>query len=101
MGDAMSALKNMITKLDWKVFFDGSMFGLGIDRNYSHVLILAFMLLATVDYLKYRGKNVVDAFFKQNWWFRVLAITGLLTAVLLFGCYGNTYSLQQFIYFQF
>lgn len=35
------------------------------------------------------------------WFFRVSGIMLLLFTILLYGCYGELYDIQQFIYFQF
>ena len=32
---------------------------------------------------------------------RYIVMAGLFFAIILFGCYGDTYNAQQFIYFQF
>ncbi len=104
-ADSMSASKQllyeMVMKADWMSLVDRSMFDLGITREYTHVLIIALLILGIVDYQKYRGKNVADVFFRQNLWFRALAVTGLLLFTVFFGCYGTAYDVQQFIYFQF
>ncbi len=65
------------------------------------LLAVAIVVLAFVDYQKYQGKNVVESFFSQKWWVRTVAEQALLFYIILFGCYGNTYDVQQFIYFQF
>lgn len=81
--------------------FNGSVFELGISRDYAHVLIIAMCVLAIIDFLKYQGKDVVALFFQQNYWFRLVSELLLLLFVLLFGCYGSMYDVQQFVYFQF
>ena len=86
---------------NWTVLFDGSLYELGVASNYMNILLGAIALLFVVDYHKYHGKDVADAFLKQGWCFRVIGIMGLLFAILLYGCYGEVYDIQQFIYFQF
>ncbi len=101
MSNAKILLSQMIAEGNWTVLFDKSIFTLGVSEDYFHVLVLSIALLAFVDYRKYRGMDPVSDFFRQKWWFRTLAEVGLLLFVLLFGCYGSTYDVQQFIYFQF
>lgn len=101
MSNAMHLLTKMFTIGNWTVLFDKSIFKLGVSEDYFHVLLVSVALLTFVDYQKYRGRDVVSAFFRQSWWFRTLAETGLLLFVLLFGCYGSAYDVQQFIYFRF
>ena len=93
--------KNMISQGNIAVLFDDSLYELGVARNYMNVLLISILVLFVVDYHKYLGKNVVTLFFKQDWWFRVSVIMILIFTILLYGCYGELYDTQQFIYFQF
>ena len=93
--------KNMISQGNITVLFDDSLYELGVARNYMNVLLISILVLFVVDYHKYLGKNVVTLFFKQDWWFRVSVIMILIFTILLYGCYGELYDTQQFIYFQF
>lgn len=101
LNHAMEILRNMLRENNWIILFDGSLYELGVARNYMNVLLASILLLFVVDYQKYRGKDAADAFLKQGWWFRVSGIMFLLFTVLLYGCYGELYDIQQFIYFQF
>ena len=101
MSKAHILLSQMIRAGNWTVLFDKSIYNLGVTEDYFNVLLVSMGLLALVDYLKYRGRDVVSDFFKQKWWFRTIAEVALLLFVMLFGCYGSTYDVQQFIYFQF
>lgn len=101
LSNSKVLLHEMISHRNWFALVDQSIFEMGITRDYWHVLIIAISILGIVDYQKYRGKDVVDRFFAQNWWFRASAIIFLLLYIILFGCYGNTFDVQQFIYFQF
>lgn len=98
---AREILVNLFSVNNWTIFFDGSLYELGVAQNYMSVLLGAIALLFVVDYHKYHGKDVADAFLRQGWWFRVFGIMGLLFTILLYGCYGEMYDIQQFIYFQF
>lgn len=86
---------------NWLVLLDGSIYELGIGRHYMGVLMLSILTLFIVDYQKYKGKDAVALFYSQNWCFRVIAILMLVFVILLYGCYGRIYDIQQFIYFQF
>lgn len=98
---ALEMLKSMIRQNNWTILFDGSLYGLGVEKHYMNVLLESMLLLFVVDYHKYHGRDVADIFLKQGWWFRVSGIMLLLFMVLLYGCYGELYDVQQFIYFQF
>ena len=101
LSNAMVLLSEMIHHRNWFSLVDQSIFNMGISRDYWHVLIVAILILGLVDYQKYRGKDVVERFFVQNWWFRAPAVIFMLIYIVLFGCYGSTFDVQQFIYFQF
>lgn len=93
-------IKNMLC-FNWTILFDGSLYSLGVPKEFFRVLIYAIVLLFIVDYKKYREIDVVEEFLAQSWWLRVIAETFLLLLILLYGCYGELYDTTQFIYFQF
>lgn len=101
MMGAFRMLQSMFRENNWTILFDGSLYGLGVEKNYMNVLLGSILLLFVVDYHKYHKKDVADAFLQQGWWFRVSGIMLLLFTTLLYGCYGELYDTQQFIYFQF
>lgn len=98
---ALEMLQSMVCKNNWTILFDGSLYGLGVEKHYMNVLLGSILLLFVVDYHKYHGEDMADVFLKQGWWFRVSGIMLLLFTILLYGCYGEMYDVQQFIYFQF
>lgn len=104
-ANSYSAAKRIIAQMfaadNWTILFDQSLYKLGVQREYFTLLFACVGVLAVVDYLKYTGKDVVAIFFRQRWWFRVFAEILLLVIIILFGCYGSAYDVQQFIYFQF
>lgn len=101
LDEAKVILGSMCRLDNWLILLDGSLYELGIGRHYMGVLMLSVLTLFIVDYQKYKGKDVVALFYRQNWCFRVTAILILVFVVLLYGCYGKIYDIQQFIYFQF
>lgn len=101
LQQAVEIMRRMFSCNNWTIFFDGSLFELGVSRNYMTVLFLAIAILFGVDYHKYRGKNVADMLLSQGWYFRVGIYMMLIFSILLYGCYGELYDTQQFIYFQF
>ena len=100
MSDALDMINNMM-QFNWVAMFDGSIYELGVSREYFKVLNLAILTLLYVDYHKYKGADMVNTLLKQKWWFRFLAELGLLFAIMMFGCYGTEYDTSEFIYFQF
>ena len=99
--EAFELLKNMFAVNNWTILFDRSLFRLGVERNYMNVLLASVLLLFVVDYQKYKERDVAALFLRQGWWFRVSGIMLLLFGIILYGCYGELYDIQEFIYFQF
>ena len=98
---AVEVLKNLFCCRNWIILFDGSLYELGVSKNYMNILLVSIFVLFVIDYHKYQGKDVTDIFLRQGWWFRITAIMTLIFTILLYGCYGEVYNTQQFIYFQF
>lgn len=101
LRQAVEILRQMFSCNNWTIFFDGSLFELGVTRNYMTVLFLAIAVLFGVDYYKYHGRDAADMLLRQGWFFRVIVYMLMIFAILLYGCYGELYDTQQFIYFQF
>lgn len=101
LHESMVLLRQMFGVNNWTVLFDGSLYSLGVAKNYMRVMLLSILVLFIVDYKKYKGIDVIELFFKQGWCFRVLGVMGLVFSILLYGCYGTMYEVRQFIYFQF
>lgn len=101
LRSSFAVLWKMVSVNNWTVLFDGSLYGLGVAKNYMNVLLVSILVLFVVDYHKYKGKDVADLFLRQGWTFRVIGIMLMLFTILLYGCYGEMYDVQQFIYFQF
>lgn len=94
-------LLHLFSAANPEIFFDGSLYGLGVEEREMHALLISIFVLFTVDYQKYKDKDPAAMVLKQGWWFRYLAYAALFFMILIFGCYGDTYDAQQFIYFQF
>lgn len=101
MQEATKIIRNIFTEFNWMILFDGSIYDLGVAPHYMHVLCGSILVLGMVDYYKYHKRNIADCFLEQQWWFRVIGIMLMIFTILLYGCYGTLYDIQQFIYFQF
>lgn len=101
MDAALLVFKAMLSTFNVNILFDGSLYGLGIDKHYMFILFVSISVLGIVDYLKYKKIDVMNAFLKQGYIFKLLVITAMIFGLFLFGCYGELYDVKQFIYFQF
>ncbi len=98
---SLTVLKNILCPANRFLVLKSFLMNLGTNRTEMLILILSILLLAVVDYMKYRGKDVITIFLKQNGCIRYLVFLILFFGIILFGCYGEAYDAQQFIYFQF
>lgn len=94
-------LTNMFHTANPEIFLDGSLYELGLDMRGMKVLLVSIIILFIADYYKYKEKDLVALVLKQGYWFRCLIYAGLFFVILIYGCYGDAYEAQQFIYFQF
>lgn len=79
----------------------GSISDFGLEPGYVFVIIISLIVLGIVDYMKYSGKDIIVAFFSQEWWFRTALELALIFSIIAFGKYGEIYDTASFIYFQF
>ena len=101
MRAALYLIKQMISVFNWPVLFDGSLYNLGVSKEYTCILFLSILVIMVVDLLKYKGNDVAELILNQDGWFIILCFVGLIVISMLFGCYGEMYDTQEFIYFEF
>lgn len=90
----------MLAKWDFKVFYDGSLMGLGLDFCDYIILAIGVVLLIVVSYLQ-RKRSVRERIAEKSYPIRFCIWYGLFLVVLLMGAYGIGYDASQFIYNQF
>jgi Predicted membrane protein involved in D-alanine export len=101
LGQAFAALKSIFSVYNPWILFDGSLYGLGIERNSFIVMLFAILVLLAVDYLHYHNIHVLTLLAKQELWCRALLTATLFYAVIMLGVYGVDYDVSTFIYFAF
>lgn len=82
------------------VFFDQSLYSLGLDRQDFGVVAFGVLLILLVGVWKQFG-DVRKQIMEQNYMFRLALIMALLFATIVFGLYGPEYNGAGFIYQQF
>lgn len=73
----------------------------GLPVNMIQGVIIAIIILGVIDFRKYHNVAIVDKIIAQDVWFRYVVVIALSLFILVYGCYGDAYNPQQFIYFQF
>lgn len=62
------------------------------------IIFIACIIVGIVDYMKYKNKDVLEVFNKQNLIFKYIVMFGILYLILAFGAYGPGYNPVDFIY---
>ena len=101
ISDAITAVKSIFTANNPWIFFDDSLYELGLNRKNFNVMLVSIAILMAADWFKWKGISLLNIIKKQEWWFRWLFYIVAVNAVLLFGIWGSNYSQSGFIYFQF
>ncbi len=94
--------KSMFTAHNFWIFFDGSIFELGLARPDFLVLAVACLILLTVEIIQEAAQiRIREWLAGQNLWLRWLLAFGLIFTILIFGIYGKGYDAAGFIYMQY
>lgn len=80
-----------------EIFFDGSLFTLGLDAQNFVLMVVALLVLLIVSILQERG-SLREQIAKQNLVFRWVIWYALIFGILIFGMYGPGYDPADFIY---
>lgn len=99
--EALYLIKQMFSVCNWNIFFDGSIAYLSDGKEYTYIMFIGIGILMLVDFFKYRNKDAAELVLQQGEVFKILCFVSLIVSLMLFGCYGEMYDTQQFIYFQF
>ena len=97
---ALHMMQQMVTVFNPWIFFDGTIFTLGMDSKDFVVALLAIAVLWLVDYAHTKG-SVRAWISKQNLVFRWGLYYVAIFSIIIFGIYGPGYDAAAFIYFQF
>lgn len=102
LNNALFYIKRLFTKWNPWVFFDQSLYALGLDIVEMNILFIALFALLLADIMKYKKNLQVSQFLmKQNLWFRWVIVFLLIIVILVYGKYGVDFDSAQFIYFNF
>ncbi|MGN0366670.1 MAG: MBOAT family O-acyltransferase [Suilimivivens sp.] len=100
LGSGFAMLKRAFVRCNPWIFFDGSLYNLGLDTKDICVMIIGLLTVLVVSV--YRQKESVRVQLqKQNMVCRWFVFISLFWVVLIFGQYGPSYDASTFIYGQF
>lgn len=80
------------------VFFDGTLFKIGLDGKDFWVMVIGMCVVAFVSRFEMAHGSAREWLKKQNIVFKWAVLFGLIFATLIFGMYGEGYNPADFIY---
>lgn len=83
------------------IFFDGTLYTLGLTQKDFSILIVSFGILLFFSVCRYKGLRLGAALARQGLWFRWSVYFLGIFFVLILGVYGPNTDANVFIYFQF
>lgn len=96
---AISMIRSMFTVYNPWIFFDDSLFRLGLDIKEMILLMASVVVLFVVSYKKHKDKvRLGDWFQEQHIIFRVGVYMAAIIVIVMFGTYGYGFNSQDFIY---
>ena len=98
---ALIMTKQMFSLWNPWIFFDNSLYDMGLDRKEFWVLIFSIIVLWVISFMQEKGIKIREELAKQNLVFRWIIYWIAIFYILTFGQYGESYIANQFIYFQF
>lgn len=96
---ALTLIKNMFY-FNPSIFFDGSIYKLGLDQKDFLVALLCLGIVIVGDLVQ-RTRSLRHELSQQTTAIRWSIYITTIVIILIFGIYGSGYSQQQFIYSQF
>ena len=100
LSDAIYLFKSMFAEFNPWIFYDGTIYELGLTYPDFMLLIAALIVLFVVDLLHERGIQIREALDTQNLYFRWLISILAIFSIIIFGVYGSGVA-HDFIYQQF
>ena len=101
LTDGLHMFKKIITDASFSSLFDGSLLGLGMDRNDFEITAISLMIVLSVSLLKERHLSVRTILADQRLPVRWAVYYALILYIILFGAYGDGYIPVDPIYADF
>ncbi|MCR5420874.1 MAG: hypothetical protein K6E98_07710 [Lachnospiraceae bacterium] len=98
LQDGLTLIKNMLTVFNPWIFFDDSLFLLGLDSKEYLILILSIMILLLVSIKQESGMKLRDRFMEQNIVIRWVVYLLAIWTIWIFGSYGFGFNSNDFLY---
>lgn len=99
--DGLNVWKHLFAGGNPEIFFDGSLYTLGLTWQDFNVLYIGVLLMAAVGAAHKRGLPIREKIREQNMAAQWLVMMAALFAVIILGIYGPAYNASNFIYENF
>ena len=80
------------------IFFDGTVFKMGLSEKNVHLSVILVVVLLVVDILHERGVHIREEIEKRDVVFRWTIYFAAIFAIVILGIYGRGYNAANFIY---
>lgn len=100
LADTWTAVKRMFSGFNPWIFWDGTLYGMGLDYKDWCVVMIGLLLVRRVSIMQEKG-SVREAIARRNIVLRWAIYYGAFFAILIFGMYGAGYHASDFIYGNF
>ena len=94
----LKMIVSMFSKFNPWIFFDNSIFRLGLSQKEFEILAIAIAILVAVSWLQEKGIVIRDWFNRQNTIIRWCIYLGVICVIWVFGTYGYGFNAADFIY---
>ena len=98
LGATLNAMKQGVSLWNPWIFFDGSLYSLGISEKEFRLVMVGLLILLIVSALQEKMGSVRELIAGQNIVFRWVIYLFLIFAIIVYGTYGPGYDAQTFIY---
>lgn len=96
--EAVSAIGSVFTRPNPWIFFDGSLFRLGLNEREFAVLVFSLILLLAVSIVREKKVSIRKWFFAQSIPVKWAIYLLLIWSIWIFGTYGYGFDSASFIY---
>lgn len=97
---ALDIIHRIFYKFNPFVFFQGSLYEMGLDKTNLEIAVVSIFALLLMDFIWHK-QDFFNILASQNIVFRWSVYFVLILTILIYGIYGTDYTQSQFIYFQF
>lgn len=101
LTEALRIIKRLFAEFNPWIFFDNSIYKLGLEQKDFSLVLISIVLLFIVSLCEYNNIQLRKKLSEQNIVFRWIIYFIAIFSIIILGIYGNEYNASNFIYMQF